>query len=410
MPPQPARADSSVTDPHTRALLATLRRVAAEAGGASHRDPNRISAITTPTPSQSTTLQRVIPTDDRGEGPPLPTPSPSLSRTAQPSSSSRPTDVTLRPTQPLASSSSQPIRTFVISDDSADDSEWQEHLKAKKEARRKAKRDAKDARRKDKKAGKQREISFTDSEFEELVATVKLDGNDGEFIPVLSDASTHCDAAVIHPRPLTPPNSKHPSATPTTYQVASPTRVGATQDWHLAGHLTQGVPAAHVHRTHGVESPKKTPPSKSKTAKAYVVYQGRTTGVFEHWTPVEAATTGISGPVFEGFPSLLCAQRAWFIAEQMNVVRTLRPNVEYGPCPAFYGPIAVTLLNFPEDYFGQRFYVVSKGLCPGVYPFWGLAASQVLHVRNAIYKDYTSRAQALEMWQRAISEGSVHTL
>ena len=288
MPPKPARADSNVTDLHNRAQLAT-RRPDAEAGSANsgHRDPNRISEPTTPTPSRSLTLQRPIsiPTDDSSdEDHPLPTPSPTLSRTPQPSSSSGPPHVTSPPPQQQASSSSQPIRTFVISDDSADNSEWQEHLQAKKDAkdaRRKAKKDAKDARRKAKKAGKQREISFTDGEFDKLVATVELDEDDGELVSASCDTSTHCDAAVIHPRPLTPPNSKIPPASPTTYQVVSPTRVGATEGWHLAGHLTQGVHSAHVHRTHGPESPRKSPPSK--TIKAYVVYQGLAVGVFEHW-------------------------------------------------------------------------------------------------------------------------------
>lgn len=85
---------------------------------------------------------------------------------------------------------------------------------------------------------------------------------------------------------------------------------------------------------------------------------------------MEDATKTISGAVFEGFATLLCAQRAWSLANDMKAVRTLRPGVKYGPCPAFYSPVVAALLNYPEDYFGHTFYVVSKGRCPGVYPIW----------------------------------------
>lgn len=64
------------------------------------------------------------------------------------------------------------------------------------------------------------------------------------------------------------------------------------------------------------------------------------------------------------------ATRSWFLANRLKVVRVLAANVAYPPCEAFLTPVVEALLTFPEDHFGQSFYVVSQGKCPGVYPFW----------------------------------------
>lgn len=93
-----------------------------------------------------------------------------------------------------------------------------------------------------------------------------------------SDSSADIPLAVVHSRPSTPPNPKPSPGSPTSYHVASPSRIGAVDNWHTAGNLTQGVPGARVRRTAAaVASPKKP------KAKAYVVYQGRDIGVFTKW-------------------------------------------------------------------------------------------------------------------------------
>lgn len=93
-----------------------------------------------------------------------------------------------------------------------------------------------------------------------------------------SDSSADIPLAVVRSRPSTPPNPKPSPGSPTSYRVASPSRIGVIDNWHTAGNLTQGVPGAHVRRT---AAPVALP--KKPKAKAYVVYQGRAIGVFTQW-------------------------------------------------------------------------------------------------------------------------------
>ncbi|KZP12480.1 hypothetical protein FIBSPDRAFT_961317 [Athelia psychrophila] len=359
--------DYIAKDPHYLALLATVQRLDLQiknrgGGDLGHRtpEPNPNSAPSTTSPTISWALNRL----------------------------------------PRPSSSSKPIYVNVI-DDSSDDSEGREYLRDEK-----ARKDARRVQRRAKREGKKRSTSpsppsppptlplhpeswATDEELDALMATVSLNEHD----------------AVVHSRPSTPPNPKPSPGSPTSYHVASPSRIGAVDNWHTAGNLTQGVPGARVRRTAAaVASPKKP------KAKAYVVYQGRDIGVFTKWDPVERSTLGISAAVYESFPDILYATRSWLLALRMKVVRILAADVAYPPCEAFLTPVVEALLTLPEDHFGQRFYVVSQGKCPGVYPFWGLAGSQVKLVPNAICKQYLSREEALAAWQRAHDEGVVRAL
>lgn len=81
--------------------------------------------------------------------------------------------------------------------------------------------------------------------------------------------------------PSTPTRAKPP---PKTYNVASPSRTGNVPTWPLAGHLTQGVPGAHVQRTANEIQARTGPRSPRKPRSlAYTIFQGLQVGIFEKW-------------------------------------------------------------------------------------------------------------------------------
>lgn len=150
--------------------------------------------------------------------------------------------------------------------------------------------------------GSPRKISLGDSKLDDLMARVSLDSKDNgkssrpRRCAVLIVAVVRVNSATAGPSrsrrvPSPPPSPVPPSApstpprtNPKTYEVASPSRTGNVPTWPLAGHLTQGVPGAHVHRgaddirvRGGPRSPRKP------RSVAYVVFQGLEIGVFNDW-------------------------------------------------------------------------------------------------------------------------------
>lgn len=78
----------------------------------------------------------------------------------------------------------------------------------------------------------------------------------------------------------------------------------------------------------------------------------------------------LKAAVYESFPTLLQAERAWLLANRMGAVRVINSSENLTPCQAFPREAVEALIQFPEDHFGRPFYVVLKGRSPGIYPFW----------------------------------------
>ncbi|KAF7983601.1 hypothetical protein HWV62_20505 [Athelia sp. TMB] len=147
-------------------------------------------------------------------------------------------------------------------------------------------------------------------------------------------------------------------------------------------------------------------PRRPKYA-AFVVLEGRTPGIFNTWDMVENSTNGISAAIFEGFQSVLHAERAWVLGNRARVVRTVDGSEEPGPRRPYTQALSLSLSNLPRDFCGEEWCVVSRGLCPGVYPCWILAASQVLQVRTSVYIKCSSKEHAFDEYRRAVDNNAV---
>lgn len=105
---------------------------------------------------------------------------------------------------------------------------------------------------------------------------------------VSSSLQAQSSANYLTAIPLTPPRSssclKVPVLSPSSYEVSPLSHSDATEGWHLAGALSQGVSGARVRHAPDVPSPRILhSPQLPSTRKTYVVYQGRSVGVFTTW-------------------------------------------------------------------------------------------------------------------------------
>ncbi|KAF7974193.1 hypothetical protein HWV62_13239 [Athelia sp. TMB] len=274
------------------------------------------------------------------------------------------------------------------------------------------------------------ESDFSDSDFERLVATVILTEDD-EVIenttthprpsapsapyPTPSSSRAPAPAATSHSlyRPQTPPTSpvasssrQHPApplcpqpvpVTPTrSYQVTSPAVTGAIDNWERAGHVSQGVAGARARRTDNIRTPNTPSPSKLLPKRADDVFP---------------LINGIKKHTQEGFPSILAANRAWDLAQSVGVIRRLDAanRVSRNPLPAYSLDTARMLRSVEGSFLGVEWHVVTQGRRPGVYPCWGLAASQT-RVSKAVFVKYNSKEEAVAAYQRAMREDQIKYL
>ncbi|KZP07007.1 hypothetical protein FIBSPDRAFT_965987 [Athelia psychrophila] len=345
-------------------------------------------------------------------------------------------------------------RFFVIPDDAADDSEYQEYL-----AEMTVLRAARKKLRKKVKHGKLKVGvgSYTDPEMEAFMAGLPLNEKSEILVPhtlILQsskpDSSTYVPGppTSVHgpptsvPRPSTfipgPPTSvpgpstsvpgpstsvpgpatsvpgpatsvlspatsvPGPSTSIRRYNVTSPSRTGLIETWALAGHLTQGVPGGHVKRSDRALTQQ----------KVYVVFQGLQVGIFEPWNDTEPHVTAINGSTYEAYSSRLCAERAWVLGHALGAVRQLdRTDTALAvPAAAYPSKVVLSFLELEDDYLGTPWQVVSQGRRPGIYPCWNIAASQVQWVSAAVWSKYPSKLAAVIAFERAKRERAVRTL
>ncbi|KAJ7115653.1 hypothetical protein C8R43DRAFT_1138111 [Mycena crocata] len=216
-----------------------------------------------------------------------------------------------------------------------------------------------------------------------------------------------------HPRPSPtvaqpPPNpvshrQANQSLRETVYHYDSPGNTGYTNQWSVAGTATQGVAHASVHRIQ-LASPSK---NKGSTVKAaYVIFCGTDTGVFFSWAQVKPLVTGVSNCIFRGYATLGEAYRAFEYAQAQSWVRVAGSTD--APIPSLPQPQGLqdddeyNPLNGNESFDGNSlWYIVYRGITPGVYRSHLECQLNTLGVRGSLHESVRGREAAFAKFYSA---------
>ncbi|KAJ7883968.1 hypothetical protein B0H13DRAFT_2343917 [Mycena leptocephala] len=195
----------------------------------------------------------------------------------------------------------------------------------------------------------------------------------------------------------------HAAAQLTIYQYESPTRRGCTSEWSVAGTATQGVPGGYV-RVVGA------PPAKNKNKPkfaAYVVFCGRHVGVLHAWREVEPLVRGVSKCIFRGYKTAEQAHAAFAYASERSWVRVVGALIP-AAIPVLPQPVVVAdgtnPLNGTEDFDG-KWYVVYRGITPGVYRSHLECQLNTVGVRGALHQSVEGISAALAKFAAAAGCG-----
>ncbi|KAJ7093761.1 hypothetical protein C8R44DRAFT_890665 [Mycena epipterygia] len=249
---------------------------------------------------------------------------------------------------------------------------------------------------------------------------------DASFIALLANLdladldSSHDVPATTPPRTLSPRLPETPlhchmfpamhrrtqsTGIPTVYQFDSPTKRGYTTEWSTAGAATQGVSHSFV-RTVQTGSCRK----KIRTKKAaYVVFAGRRFGVFFTWAETEPLVKGVPHSIFRGYTRVDEANTAFAYALQRSWVRLCDVRVEAAtfelPLPILV-PDALNALHTADTLDGT-WYIVYRGITPGVYRSHLECQLNTLGVSGALHESVVGKAAAIAKYAAANHRGHV---
>ncbi|KAJ7457541.1 hypothetical protein B0H11DRAFT_2243298 [Mycena galericulata] len=259
---------------------------------------------------------------------------------------------------------------------------------------------------------------YGDAEFLELLANLNLEDVEQDrapppALPPLTPSPRTPAARTISPRtpspdcpPYTAARHTFPQArtlnvtgAQTVYQYDTPTRSGITTDWSSAGSATQGIPGARVHV---VGSPAKKKSEGSK--EAYVVFCGLHCVLFRTWAETKPLVLGVSNSIFRGYATLSEAEAALAYARARGWIRVAIPSGI--PPPIAHLPLPNTdprnPLNGNEE-INERWYVVYRGVCPGVYRSHLECQLNTLGVRGAVHESIKGEAAACAKYRSAVA-------
>ncbi|KAJ7704632.1 hypothetical protein B0H14DRAFT_3526678 [Mycena olivaceomarginata] len=201
------------------------------------------------------------------------------------------------------------------------------------------------------------------------------------------------------PPPQTPPHSRG-----TVYYFESPTERGYTTNWATAGAATQGIDNAHVRRVQKAAK-------KKRKAQAYVVFFGLTPGVYRIWEDAKAMVSRVRGAIYRGYPTLEEAEAAFAYAQACGWTRASgRPYARLSmnaigtlPSPS-QEEDAPNPLSGSED-LDNIWYVVYRGITPGVYRSMLEAQLNTVAVANSLYEGIEGKDNAYGKFAAAASRG-----
>ncbi|KAJ6561831.1 hypothetical protein B0H19DRAFT_1259475 [Mycena capillaripes] len=197
-----------------------------------------------------------------------------------------------------------------------------------------------------------------------------------------------------------------PAAGTASFRTTGPWIAGSLYRAHgsEAGTATQGVAGGTVHVF--TARPKK---SHSKKA-AYVVFCGRATGVFRTWLQAEPLVKGVSNCIYRGYATLAAADAAFAYAVAQSWVRVC--DAPLTAIPALPQPIhvedAVNPLN-DDEHFDGKWYIVYRGVTPGLYRSHLESQLNTLGVWGAIHESVVGTSAALAKFEAAARCGEIRT-
>ncbi|KAJ7604346.1 hypothetical protein DFH06DRAFT_1349478 [Mycena polygramma] len=210
--------------------------------------------------------------------------------------------------------------------------------------------------------------------------------------------------------PSTPPRGSSRSARLYAYQNAN--TAGITTSWSEAAALTQGVA--------GGSSLRLTPKSKSKArVGAYVVFFGRVPGVYEFWyEEAEPHVKGVKGSLYQGYQTPELATAAYEYARERGWTHVLPcPRIRFTTAPILRLPTPVGALDDTPNPLHNAtstqagiWYVVFRGICPGVYQSSLECSLNTVGLSRATYLSFASKDLALAHFQDAVANGEVEVL
>ncbi|KAJ7860926.1 hypothetical protein B0H13DRAFT_2355299 [Mycena leptocephala] len=211
------------------------------------------------------------------------------------------------------------------------------------------------------------------------------------------------------PPPIAAPpgySAHNPSAAPSPlYHFESPTKAGYTRHWSEAAHATQGIPNS---RAQALNKPPKTRGSKKA---AYVVFQGRSTGVFLSWAEVERVTSRLRFAVYQGYSSVEQATAAFDLVQRRGwTCDSVSWSASPLPASSAPSPIPEDAEQAPAPLFPRahdRYYVVFAGLNPGVFGTNVECALNVLGIPSCVHHSVDCYQQARDMFREAKARGEV---
>ncbi|KAJ7450432.1 hypothetical protein FB451DRAFT_1410407 [Mycena latifolia] len=203
-----------------------------------------------------------------------------------------------------------------------------------------------------------------------------------------------------HTFPTHRPRTYTSIGTPTVYQYESPTRRGYTSHWSVAGAATQGIPSSHVRAVHHGKT-------KGRTKKAaYAVFCGKRCGVFLTWFEVEPLVSGVHNCIFRGYASVADARAAFAYAEARWWTRVAGAPIVAIPSL----PEPVFELNNPlngSEALDGRWYLVYRGIRPGVYRSHLECQLNTLGIRGAVHESIEGQVAACRKYDEARDRGDV---
>ncbi|KAJ7265600.1 hypothetical protein C8J57DRAFT_1470059 [Mycena rebaudengoi] len=202
-----------------------------------------------------------------------------------------------------------------------------------------------------------------------------------------------------NPSPTTPPRRSP------IYTYSSPTQYGVTADWNvsLAGSASQGIPHGSVHA--------KQRAKKSRHAKgAYVVFHGRRPAVYLTWDEAKVSVNGIPNAIYRGYSTLQRAQAAYKYAEDRGWTRSSDSQSPASAISVLPTPVLASDTPNPlhgEDIVANKWFVVYRGITPGVYQSVLEALLNTSGVRAALYEGIEGKSAAIRKYQAAVARGEV---
>ncbi|KAJ7138475.1 hypothetical protein C8R43DRAFT_1132016 [Mycena crocata] len=182
------------------------------------------------------------------------------------------------------------------------------------------------------------------------------------------------------------------------YRFESSTQAGYTRQWSRAGTATQGVPGSHVY----VVQPATGGNKRGGKKVAFVVFCGTDTGVFHSWRETQPLVNRVSNCIFRGYTTLAQAEAAFAYAVARSWVRVAGASTSgISQLPRPIGPEDEhNPLNGSET-CDDQWYVVYRGIRPGVYRSHLECQLNTLGVQGALHEGVVGRETALAKFYAA---------